>query len=87
MKLTATILKDGEHRRVFFDGINLLLGKSRRESMEDGVVEMEDFGGFDKLGSVPVVMSGENRGFREMIHTEYEGLQWRIGGNRYRAMD
>lgn len=47
--------------------------------MEDSVVNMEDFGGFGEFGSVPVVMGRKNRGFRETIDTEDEGLQWRIG--------
>lgn len=47
--------------------------------MEDGVVNMEDLGGLGELGSVPVVMSGENRGFGETVDADDEGLQRGMG--------
>ncbi|KAF7801621.1 uncharacterized protein G2W53_040732 [Senna tora] len=61
VKLTATVLEDGEDRRVLADGIGFILGEQSREAMEDSVVHVEDAGWFGELGGVPVVVGGENR--------------------------
>lgn len=74
MKLTATILQNGEGRRVLAYGSNLLPREKRREAVENGVVYVKDMGLLCELRSVPMIMGRENGGFRIRINANNEGF-------------
>lgn len=75
MKLTTPVFENSENRWVVTEVICFVGSNHGGETMEDGVVDMEDARFFGELGAVPVVVRRENRRHRTTIDAENESLR------------
>lgn len=79
VELASLVFKDSEDSGMFTERGGLLRRKSGGEAMENDFVCVEYLERSSELGTIPVVVSGEDGRFGLRIDTEDEGFDGLIG--------